>query len=179
MMWIRLVMVSVLAGLMVVSGAMAAGITVSAGPAQVPAGAATAVPVTVSGAPNLGAMDLVVTYDPSVLSFSGASGGSLSTNGLVEANEVTRGTVRISFVDSQGINGSGEIVSLTFSVVGSSGSSSALGLEAQGYGLDLKDIPTTAQGGIVTVSSPQANPGAAAVILALGAIVLLAAGRKT
>ncbi len=178
MMWQRIVLLGVLAGLAMMSGASAAGITVSAGPVQVPAGDAATVPVSVNGASDLGAMDLVVTYDPAVLLFSGASGGSLSSGGLVEANEVNRGTVRISFVDSQGINGSGEIVRLTFSVVGGSGSSTALGLDAQGYGLDLKDIPTSAQGGTVTVSTPQSNPGTAAALLAIGVVIVLAVRRR-
>lgn len=126
-------------------------VTVNAGTAG--EGKTATIPVTVSGASNLGAMDLVLTYDPTVLKFTSVELGDLSTNGIVEGKEVQSGMAKISFADTKGISGDGNILKVTFDVTGKKGSTTNLGVSAQAYGLDLKDIPTTAQGGAIAVKS--------------------------
>ena len=126
-------------------------VTVNAGTAG--EGKTATIPVTVNGASNLGAMDLVLTYDPTVLKFTSVELGDLSTNGIVEGKEVQSGMAKISFADTKGISGDGNILKVTFDVTGKKGSTTNLGVSAQAYGLDLKDIPTTAQGGAIAVKS--------------------------
>ena len=149
------------------------------GPHEAGTGSVVTVPVLVNGAVNLGAMDIQITYDPSVLTFTGAQMGSMSGNGFVESNAPQAGTGLVSFVDTQGISGSGEVVRLTFSVTGSSGSSSPLTVEARAYDLDLKDVPLTAMSGMVTVGQPKAGLEVAAIIAAIGCAFVVVGRRRS
>jgi len=159
--------------------ACGAEMDVIVGPHEAGTGSVVTVPVLVNGAANLGAMDIQITYDPSVLTFTGAQMGSLSGNGFVESNAPQAGTALVSFVDTQGITGSGEVVRLTFSVMGTAGSSSPLTLDARAYDLDLKDVPLTAMSGMVTVGQPKAGIELAAIIAALGCAFIVFVRRRS
>lgn len=147
------ILLLILAMAFLISTATAAGVIVTVNAGTAGEGKTATIPVTVSGASNLGAMDLVLTYDPTVLKFTSVELGDLSTNGIVEGKEVQSGMAKISFADSKGISGDGNILKVTFDVTGKKGSTTNLGVSAQAYGLDLKDIPTTAQGGAIAVKS--------------------------
>jgi hypothetical protein len=159
------VYIVILAMILLISTATAAGVVVTVNSATAGTGTSATLPVSVSGASNLGAMDVVITYDPAVLKFSKAELGDLSTNGIVEANELQAGTTKISFADTKGISGDGTILKLTFDVIGAKGTTTNIGVSAQAYGLDLKDIPTTAKGGTVTAKS---GIEMAVILLAIG-----------
>jgi len=167
-----------LMGLLLIGTASAAAVIVTIPSGSVGAGAKATIPVMVSGASNLGAMDLTITYDPSILKFSQANLGELSTNGIVEGNEIKSGTAKISFADTKGISGSGTILTVTFDVVGAKGASTALNAGAKAYGLDLKDIPTTAQGGSITVTQPKSGIETVVILLAIGLGVVVFAKRR-
>ena len=115
-------------------------------------GSKSMVPVSVVGASKLGAMDIKVEYDPSVLKFVDAELGEISTNGIIESNEIYSGMVLLSFADTKGITGDGTPIELNFEVMGAVGSSTKLELEGRAYGTDLKDIPVETHGGTITVS---------------------------
>jgi hypothetical protein len=116
-------------------------------------GSRVVIPVKVSGASDLGALDLMVMYNPSVLKYVRTEKGSLSPNAMIEANQSHPGLVLISIVDSGGISGSGSICQLSFDVTGNSGSSSYMALAVQGaYTTDLRDVVTNTTSDMVTVS---------------------------
>lgn len=98
------------------------------------------VPINLAGASNLGAMGIVLSYDPVVLKGIDANGGTLGANALIESKETKPGTMRISFADSKGISGDGAILDVTFEVVGNTGASTQISLEATGYDLNLLDV---------------------------------------
>jgi hypothetical protein len=114
-------------------------------------GAKAIVSINAEGATDLGAIDLKVSYDPKVLKFSGAETGKLSTNGMVESSSRTDGTATLSFADAKGISSDGEVLKISFDVIGGPGSSTDVSLEARAYGLDLKDMPAETRKGIVAV----------------------------
>lgn len=167
-----------LVGLLLIGTASAAAVIVTIPSSSVGAGAKATIPVTVSGASNLGAMDLTITYDPAILKFSKAELGELSTNGLVEGNEALPGVAKISFADTKGISGDGTLLKVTFDVVGVKGASTTLNAGAKAYGLDLKDIPATTQGGTITVSQPKSGIETAVILLAIGLGVVVFAKRR-
>lgn len=167
-----------LVGLLLIGTASAAAVIVTIPSGSFGAGAKATIPVTVSGASNLGAMDLTITYDPAILKFSKAELGDLSTNGLVEGNEAQPGVAKISFADTKGISGDGTLLKVTFDVVGSKGASTTLNAGAKAYGLDLKDIPATIQGGTITVSQPKSGIETAVILLAIGLGVVVFAKRR-
>jgi hypothetical protein len=159
---------------LLVAGAAAATMTVSVDNAAVSAGSKAVIPVKVSGALNLGAMDLVITYDPSVLKFSSADLGELSTNGMIDQNSGTPGTVKIAIVDTKGVSGDGALVKMTFDVVGKNGAMSPVNVQVAGaWNLDLVDIPTSVSGGTISVGGGKAPLSVVSVLGALCVAVVL------
>ena len=165
-------------GLLLIGTASAAAVIVTIPSGSVGAGAKATIPVTVSGASNLGAMDLTISYDPAILKFSKADLGELSTNGIVEGNEIQPGVAKISFVDTKGISGDGTLLRITFDVVGTNGASATLNAGAKVYGLDLKDVPTTTNGGTITVSQPKSGIETSVILIAIGLGMIVFAKRR-
>ena len=89
-------------------------------------GRAITVPVMMCNARDVANMDLTITYNTNVLSFTGATRGSLNSNALFESNEPSKGTIKISFASGNGFSGSGSIAILSFNVVGSTAGTSPL-----------------------------------------------------
>ncbi|WP_445474537.1 cohesin domain-containing protein [Methanococcoides methylutens] len=88
-------------------------------------GSSIEVPIMMSNGADVGSMDLVVTYDPDILSLASVEKGDL-TNGMVQANTEMEGTIIISIVDVDGITGDGELVVMSFDVIGEDAGSSSL-----------------------------------------------------
>jgi hypothetical protein len=172
------VMVAVIVLVGVVS---AAGIVVKIDSQTLAAGGKAVIPVKVSGASNLGAIDLTVTYDTAALKFSKAELGAFPTNGMVEANEVQPGTIFIGIVDSNGMTGDGTLADLTFDVLGAQGSSSQMNVAVRGaYATDLKDVVNQVSGGTITVGAPGSGTGTGgkaslSVAVAIGALIVAGA----
>ena len=130
----------------------AAGVSIKIDDMSVEQGSKSMIPVSVAGASKLGAMDIKMEYDPAVLKFVDAELGEISTNGIIESNEVSPGTVPLSFADTKGISGDGTLIELNFEVTGAVGSSTKIEIKARAYGIDLKDISAETNGGTITVS---------------------------
>ncbi|NYT20157.1 MAG: hypothetical protein GKC08_07720 [Methanosarcinales archaeon] len=115
-------------------------------------GSLVEVPIMMSNGVDVGSMDLVVNYDPDVLSVSSVEKGEL-TNGMLQANTETEGSIIISIVDVDGITGDGELVLLSFDVIGEeAGSSSLTFTSAQANDVNTYiDIQVETSDGNVTV----------------------------
>lgn len=111
-------------------------------------GKAVTIPVMMCNAQDVANMDMTVTYNTNVLSFTGASKGSLNANTLFESNEPSTGTIKISFASSSGYSGSGSIALLTFTVTGSGSGTSP-----------VKATVTTASTSAGTTISVPVTPG--------------------
>jgi hypothetical protein len=178
----------VLALLVLVSAAGAAGIVVGIDSQAVGAGGTAVIPVKVTGAAGVGGLDLTITYDTAALKFVKAEAGPLAANGMIEANEVQPGTVNIGIVDSQGINGNGNVILLTFTVLGAQGTSSQMDVVVRGaFGTDLKNVANQAAGGTITVGpagsgsggKPALSPAPLLAVLAMAAVaVIRVTGRR-
>jgi len=101
----------------------AADLTVRVSDASGRTGSTVDVPITVTGAQDLGALDLLVQYDPAVLVVRGVEKGSL-TKGMILANTDSPGNISIALIDSQGITGSGPVAVMKFQVTGATGTTS-------------------------------------------------------
>lgn len=98
------------------------------------------VPISMSDASSIAAMDIRLTYDPTILQATGVSNGSLLTalpSFLIASNVDTSGVVNISFATVDGINGSGVLSTVSFNVIGGGdGAESSLTLsEVAAYNL--------------------------------------------
>lgn len=146
------------------------------------------VPVTVSDASNIGSMDLVITYDPTILQVDSVSKGDLN-NGMISSNTETDGILSLAIADQSGIDGDGEIAIISFSVIGQTGSSPLQVESLSVYDVESVEIDATAENGLFTVdetSEPESTdttdetPGFETFLLLVGISMMLVAlrGRK-
>ena len=111
------------------------------------------VPIHLTGAENIGSLEFVLTYDPSVLEVSGVEAGGLAQSALFDFGIRSPGRLWAGLIDSEGINGDGPIAVVSFKVVGPGASTSLLALEniTTYDASSLLDILTNATSGSFTV----------------------------
>ena len=111
------------------------------------------VPIHLTGAENIGSLEFVLTYDPSVLEVSGVEAGGLAQSALFDFGTRSLGRLWAGLIDSEGINGDGPIAIVSFKVVGPGASTSLLALEniTTYDASSLLDILTNATSGSFTV----------------------------
>ena len=111
------------------------------------------VPIHLAGAENIGSLEFVLTYDPSVLEVSGVEAGGLAQSALFDFGNRSPGRLWAGLIDSEGINGDGTIAVVSFKVVGPGDSTSLLALEniTTYDASSLLDILTNATSGSFTV----------------------------
>ena len=111
------------------------------------------VPIHLTGAENIGSLEFVLTYDPSVLEVSGVEAGGLAQSALFDFGTRSPGRLWAGLIDIEGINGDGPIAVVSFKVVGPGASTSLLALEniTTYDASSLLDILTNATSGSFTV----------------------------
>ena len=111
------------------------------------------VPIHLTGAENIGSLEFVLTYDPSVLEVSGVEAGGLAQSALFDFGTRSPGRLWAGLIDSEGINGDGPIAVVSFKIVGPGASTSLLALEniTTYDASSLLDILTNATSGSFTV----------------------------
>ena len=111
------------------------------------------VPIHLTGAENIGSLEFVLTYDPSVLEMSGVEAGGLAQSALFDFGTRNPGRLWAGLIDNEGINGDGPIAVVSFKVVGPGASTSLLALEniTTYDASSLLDILTNATSGSFTV----------------------------
>ena len=145
--------------LAVLPTAISAEVTVGVGDVTT-VNATVTVPITVSEASNIGAMDIVLEYDSDVIEFTGIEKGTVTSDALLVVNDTiyedpdtgydtispadndtvrnfgaiaggcTDNKVNISMISTEGFDGDGTLATLTFSVVAGCGGTSSLLLSA-------------------------------------------------
>jgi hypothetical protein len=111
-----------------------------------------------SGFSNVAGLDVTIRYDPSALESPKVSQGTLANGTMFVANPNTPGAVRIAFVSTSGVSGTGPIAEITFTQKGSSGGG-ITGITAQTLDHAGKALPVTAAlGNISVASSNSASP---------------------
>jgi peptide/nickel transport system substrate-binding protein len=124
---------------------------------QAMAGEEVSIPITVKDAKRIGAMQLVLTYDESVLEAKSVEKDDLlETNVLMESNLDKPGSIAVAFTAIDGIDGDGPLLKVNFLVRGQDGQKSALTLqsvEAWEVGT-LLDVLVSTESGEFTVQAP-------------------------
>ena len=117
------------------------------------------VPIYLTGAENIGSLEFVLAYDPSVLEVSGVEAGDLAQGALFDFGPRSPGRLWAGLIDSDGINGNGPAAVVSFKVIGPSVSTSPLALEnVTTYDASsLLDILTTATSGSFMVDGRALN----------------------
>lgn len=159
-----------------ISVASGASLVVSIGDVQGSPGSTVQVPITVEGATDVGSMDITLKYDTSVLKAVSVETAELSKNAIMESNIEDPGQINIALAGASGINGDGEIATISFSVLGEAGASSPLSLvEASVYNLELVEQQTTTRNGVFTATEEAKGIGYGSFFLITLAAVILAA----
>ena len=89
-----------------------------------------AVPVILEGAANVGSLEFVLLYEPTVLEVTGVETGALASEALLDSSTGTPGRLWAGLVDAGGITGDGPAAIVTFAVIGNADSSTVLSLES-------------------------------------------------
>ncbi len=129
--------------------------------AGAPSGMNTVVLLDIDAAAGLLGTDLVLTYDPAVITAVDVSTTALSSPHIVIHNLAPAGMIRISLYGTQPLSGSGALLALTFTASGPAGSRTSLDLVSAD--LNEGSIPASLVNGEFCVD------GAAAEIAGLNA----------
>ena len=119
-----------------------------------------AVPIFLEGAANVGSLEFVLIYEPTVLTLTKVEQGALASNALLESSAGTPGLVWAAMIDANGMSGDGPAAVVTFSVIGNGESSTALTLEnvVAHDATTLLDIITRSAPGSFTVKDRSLTP---------------------
>lgn len=98
-------------------------------PAVAPAAKVITVPILATRADNVGSLEFVLVYDPAKLELVQVERGVLSGDALVDSSSPGPGRLWAGIVDVNGINGSGSVAVVKFSVRENVGGTMPLTLE--------------------------------------------------
>ncbi len=111
------------------------------------------VPIYLTGAKNIGSLEFLLAYDPTVLEMAAVEAGGLAQNSLFDFGTRRPGRLWAGLIDTDGINGDGPVAVVSFKVIGPESSASWLTLEdVSTYDASsLLDILTDTTAGSFTV----------------------------
>lgn len=167
--------IAVLACIAAIPIVSAAAMSVGIGSMTGAQGSSLDVPLIVGNAKDLGSMDIVIYYDPAVLSVVSVEKGSLN-QGMISANTDTPGIISMGLLDPAGMNGDGAVAVIRFKAIGANGATTPLGISSVlAYNVKTHiDIQTASNGGTFTVKQGSAGaPGFEAVMGILSVVSLL------
>ena len=119
-----------------------------------------AVPIFLEGAANVGSLEFILVYEPTVLAVTKVEQGVLASNVLLESSVRSPGLVWAAMIDANGMSGDGPAAVITFTVIGNGETSTALTLEnvVAHDATTLLDIITQASPGTFTVEDHSLTP---------------------
>jgi len=112
------------------------------------------VPINLKGAYQLGSLEFVLAYEPSLLEFTGVAAGDLAGDAIIESLVSTPGKVWIAMIDADGVTGDGSLAVVSFRIMKESTADSPLFLEnVSGYDAStLMDLISSSLPGLVVLS---------------------------
>lgn len=161
--------------LLPLGAASASTVTVSAPTVQGANGSDVKVPISLSGASNLGALHVEITFDPRVLTGATVDAGKLAEGALLQSNDAP-GRVRFGLATGAKIDGDGEIAIVHFKVVGPKGAQTPLAIElVQAWEATPErfEVKPVVQAGRFTVSGGSSSFPWWIVVAAVLAVLLL------
>lgn len=132
------------------------------------------VSIVIANADDVGSLDLVFTYDPTILQVESVSKGELN-KGMISSNIDTSGFVSIAIADQNGIDEDGELAVVSFTVLENTGSSPLRIEDLIVYDTDSLEINAIPQDGTFTVteSTIDDTPGFIGFIFGLSFLIVL------
>ncbi len=84
------------------------------------------VPIEVTGAAEIGALGIELSYDPEVVEAIEVSAGPLASGGMLQSNLDTPGRVKLGLISTIGVSGDGTVATVTLRPVSGGGGFSPL-----------------------------------------------------
>ncbi|PKB64904.1 MAG: hypothetical protein BZY80_01565 [SAR202 cluster bacterium Io17-Chloro-G2] len=119
-----------------------------------PAPQTVQVPINLKGAYQVGSLELVLTYEPSVLEVTGVANGDLAGDAIIESLVSTPGKVWIAMISADGVTGDGPMAMVSFRLMKGSTANSPLLLEnVSGYNAaTLIDLISSSSPGLLVMN---------------------------
>lgn len=155
--------------------ARAETVTLDVQPMEAQQDADVAVPVRIENPQGLGALQLLVTYDPARLEGKGAEAGDVLA-GIVEAHVIEPGRMRVALVTNAGVHGAGILLRLSFRTRATGAASIGLA-EAKAWQQETGHaMAVGARGGTLTVGGTSAAEDVLPMPLLIGAGIIILLG---
>lgn len=165
--------------LLIPAAAHASNMTIRINAPSGQAGKTVDVSIVAAGAPDVGAMQLRLAYDPAVLAAEQVVAGPLLAGALLESNLETTGSIAIAVATTDGIKGDGTLATVRFKVLGKSGQRSDVRIEEakawERVGEHLDVLVETAHGQ-VSIQGAGGGSNLLWILLAAAAVLVVGAG---
>ena len=111
------------------------------------------VPIHLQGASQVGSLEFILTYEPSLLAVNSVTRGDLAGDALIESRVSAPGKVWIGLIDAEGVSGDGTVAFVSFRTMEGDMSNSPLMLEeVSSYNaLTLIDLLSSSSPGLVAM----------------------------
>lgn len=160
-----------LALMMLASPVFAASAELSIADVSGATGSNVEIPINLKSNVGIGSIDVVVSYDGTILQLESVDKGSLSGNSMIDYNTKSSGSVAIAMADSAGLKGDGSVALLKFKVLGKEGDTSIVKIESSSANeaATLVDVRLVTTAGNFSVTGGTGMIG----IIAVAALVIL------
>ena len=118
------------------------------------------VPINLKGAYQVGSLEFVLSYEPSLLEVTGVSKGDLAGNAIIESLVSTPGKVWIAMIAADGVTGDGSVAVVSFRMMQGNAANSPLLLEnVLGYNAStLMDLLSRSSPGLLVMNDGSYTP---------------------
>ena len=144
---------------------------------QAPAGTEVTVPIKITGAKGLGALQMALVFDPAILEPIGAEAGAAVGNCLFQSNQDAKGRMGMALAGAKGIESDdGVLVNARFKVIGDAGQScklTAIRVRAWDYKTEDEALLVSQKDGLLTVTSSGLSPTVYLIIAGVAVVILL------
>lgn len=170
----------ILALMVLVSPAFAANAELSIADVSGSTGGSVEIPLNLKSSVGIGSIDVVVSYDASILQLESVEKGSLTGNSMIDYNANTQGKVTVAIADSAGIKGEGSIAMLKFKVLGKEGDKSTIKIESAGANeaATLIDVRLDTRAGSFSVTGAGIGLVVIVAIVAILVVIVLVIKRR-
>lgn len=112
------------------------------------------VPINLKGAYQVGSLEFVLTYEPSLLEVTGVTNGDLAGDAIIESTVSTPGKVWIAMIAADGVTGDGSVAVVSFRLTKGSAANSPLFLKnVSGYNAsNLMDLLSSSSPGLLVMN---------------------------
>jgi hypothetical protein len=132
------------------------------------------VPVDVRASGGLGALELEITYDPSVLEFVSVKGDALLDSALLEHQGLEPGRVRLALVSSDPITEDGTLLVATFTALATTGTTRVALEQAMAWDHEnVFEMRVLAEGATLDLAPRGKAPSTGLIAVVVAIVVLL------